>query len=125
MTHRYHASTAASINALTKRIMQDIMQDNLCKEIVLSPPRLCVLGYPKTAAALRRLMPKYQFSRAKWYVADFKWQDQHRAFEWCNQQFGVHPKRPDAWSRWKTMPGNQFAFRDQKDYNWFVLRWSS
>ena len=66
---------------------------------------------------------KYKFSR-NWYIAEFRWQDQRRVFQWCEEQFGQHPGSPDAWSRWKTMPQNAIAFRDEKDYAWFVLRWS-
>lgn len=109
-----------------------LYQTNLCKEILIIAQQIqCTLDTmsfdtgvfyaPYISETMTR--PKYQFSRSKWHIADFRWQDQHRAFEWCNQQFGVHPVRPDAWSRWKTMPGNQFAFRDEKDYVLFVLRW--
>jgi hypothetical protein len=69
--------------------------------------------------------PKYQFSRAKWYMAEFEWMNASQVFTWCTEQFGKMDRKPDAWSRWKTMPGNQIAFRDEKDYHWFVLRWGA
>ncbi len=68
---------------------------------------------------------KYQFSRAKWYVAEF---DDRYYFEveaWCSQHFGPHPARPDAWSRWVHKYSQQIHFRDEKDYQWFILRWGA
>ena len=85
--------------------------DNLCKMIINKRREI-------------RVEPKYKFSRANWYIAEFRWQDQRKVFKWCEQEFGQHPYRPDAWSRWKTMPANAIAFRDEKDYVWFMLRWS-
>jgi len=71
---------------------------NLCKEIMLptSPVK----------------QQKYQFSRANWYQAEF---DDRHYFEvdaWCSQQFGLHPSRPDAWSRWWHKFQNSILFRD-------------
>jgi hypothetical protein len=90
-----------------KMMLNQIYGTNLCREIML----------PMNPE------PKYKFSRSKWHIADFRWQDQHKVFLWCEEQFGQHPHRPDAWSRWKTMLANSIAFRDEKDYAWFVLRW--
>jgi len=85
-------------------------QNNLCKEILL----------PMKPA------PKYKFSRAKWYEADLfgKGYNLRELYEWCEQHFGPHPKRPDAWSRWINNRNSLFRFRDAKDYEWFMLRWS-
>lgn len=80
--------------------------------------------YPKTSAALKRLMPKYQFSR-QWYVADFDWVHKGEVLEWCRQQFGPHPLNPDAWSRWVNKYSEKIHFRDERDYQWFVLRWGA
>ena len=66
---------------------------------------------------------KYKFSRANWHVADFDTQYYFEVEEWCKEQFGPHPKYPDAWSRWVHTYEDQIHFRDQKDYHWFVLRW--
>jgi hypothetical protein len=92
-----------------------VYQTNVCKEI---------LDYPKTTLALKKLMPKYKFSR-KWFVADFDTAYYSEVDEWCKEQFGPHPKYPDVWSRWVHTYENQIHFRDQKDYNWFVLRWGA
>ena len=81
---------------------------------------------PKTIAAFKRLPQlKYKFSRANWYVAEFDTQYYSEVEVWCAEQFGPHPKRPDAWSRWVHKYEDKIHFRDEKDYNWFVLRWSA
>ena len=85
-----------------------LWNDNLCKEIFL-PMK------PKS---------KYKFSRSNWYVADFAWIHQAEVVEWCTEQFGPHPKNPDAWSRWCHHYQERIHFRDEKDYAWFMLRWS-
>jgi hypothetical protein len=81
--------------------------NNLCKEIFLP----------------MKPEPKYKFSRAKWYVVDYNWRDYDAVREWCTQQFGPHPKNPDAWSRWWHSYADTIRFRDEKDYQWFLLRW--
>ena len=80
-------------------------------------------SYPKTTASLNRLMPKYKFSR-KWHVADFDWAHQAEVLEWCTQQFGPHPRNPDAWSRWYNKYSEKIHLRDEQDYVLFMLRWS-
>ena len=80
---------------------------NLCKEIVL----------PMKPA------PKYKFSRANWFVAEYNWVHHDEVHEWCYHQFGPHPKNPDAWSRWYNNYSEKIHFRDSKDYEWFLLRW--
>ena len=67
--------------------------------------------------------PKYKFSRAKWYEAKLP-RDQQAAFAWCVKQFGPEPTNTDAWSRWYFNVDRTFRFRDAKDYEWFLLRWS-
>lgn len=116
MTRNYQAETNASITALARRIIMT----NLCNEIVGVQPM------PKTIAAFKRLPQlKYKFSRANWYVAEFDTQYYSEVEVWCAEQFGPHPKRPDAWSRWVHKYEDKIHFRDEKDYNWFVLRWSA
>lgn len=66
---------------------------------------------------------KYKFSR-DWYVAEFNVDDYTDVVHWCREQFGPHPRNPDAWSRWEHRYENKIHFRDEKDYVWFVLRWS-
>lgn len=85
-----------------------LYENNLCKEIFLP----------------MQPEPKYKFSRAKWYVAEFNWKDYDEVTSWCEQHFGPHPNNPDAWSRWHHRYSDMIHFRDEKDYNWFVLRWS-
>lgn len=68
---------------------------------------------------------KYKFSRAKWYVAEFDTKYYLEVDEWCAQQFGPHPNCPDAWSRWVHKYEDKIHFRDEKDYQWFVLRWGA
>jgi hypothetical protein len=67
--------------------------------------------------------PKYKFSRAKWYVAEFDDKYYFEVEEWCAEQFGPHPRHPDAWSRWHHTYSQKIHFRDQEDYIMFVLRW--
>ena len=81
--------------------------NNLCNEILL----------PMKPA------PKYKFSRAKWYEAKVP-RDQQAAFAWCVKQFGPEPTNTDAWTRWYFNVDRTFRFRDAKDYEWFLLRWS-
>ena len=66
---------------------------------------------------------KYKFAR-DWYVAEFNVKDFTDVVHWCREHFGPHPRHPDAWSRWKHTYENKIHFRDEKDYIWFVLRWS-
>ena len=69
---------------------------------------------------------KYKFTRANWYVADFNWNNYDEVYAWCTQQFGPEPpiSRQDAWTRWMHKYGDKIHFRDEKDYVWFMLRWS-
>ncbi len=82
---------------------------NLCKEIVL--PMFIT-------------KPKYQFSRAKWYTADFNYKDYDEVRAWCTHHFGKEDTFPNAWSRWQHRYEDRIFFRDEKDYMMFVLRWS-
>jgi hypothetical protein len=82
--------------------------NNLCKEIFLP----------------MKPEPKYKFTRANWYVAEYDNKHHFEVLEWCAQQFGPYPERPDAWSRWVNMYSEKIHFRDEKDYVFFMLRWS-
>ena len=66
---------------------------------------------------------KYRFSR-KWYTVNQSWfsEDWHERIQWCTNNFGPEPKVEDAWCRWHTFLGG-INFRDEKDYNWYQLRW--
>lgn len=105
-----------SIYLSKTRTGKSIFNNNLCKEIFFP-------GYPNTSASLNRLMPKYKFSRANWYVAEFDWVHTGEVLEWCTKQFGPHPRRPDAWSRWHSKYSEKIHFAYEKDYQWFLLRW--
>ena len=87
--------------------IKSLYYSNLCNEILL----------PMKPA------PRYKFSRAKWYVAEFDWEQQTEVIKWCTQQFGPRPENPDAWSRWYHKSWTEIHFRDAKDYEWFLLRW--
>jgi hypothetical protein len=87
---------------------------NLCKEIMFPEPST----------------PKYKFSRAKWYTAElngkFTWRfsdEYNELIEWCNETFGPHPTKQDAWSRWYVGLGC-INFRDEQDLVMFKLKWS-
>lgn len=104
--------------------------DNLCQEIILDSQeyiRELKISFGNLVTGRinqKKKVKKYQFSRAEWYVADFDWKHQADVLAWCTQQFGPHPQRPDAWSRWCHRAWTEIHFRDSKDYEWFVLRWS-
>ncbi len=80
--------------------------------------------YNGTNVTLGMSEPKYKFSRANWYQAEFNDKDYFEVDAWCSQQFGPHPANPDAWSRWWHKFHNSILFRDEKDYILFTLRWS-
>lgn len=87
---------------------------NLCKEILM----------PIKPAS------KYKFSRAKWYTAqinpDGMWRlsrEYNEIIAWCTEQFGKHPSRQDAWSRWWVGIG-EIYFRDETDYILYQLKWA-
>jgi hypothetical protein len=99
-----------------KSMVMEVMKNryyntNLCKESMIPRP-------PE---------PKYKFSRAKWYEADRPGHafsnEYHEILNWCVENFGPHPKRPDAWSRW-SMGVSTVKFRDEADYILYQLRWS-
>lgn len=115
-----------------------LYQTNLCKEIVLSPQQICMLGtdsfdygvfYAPYVPKMNK--PKYQFSRAEWYTTNLDanplWrlsEEYITIIEWCTEKFGPHPTKPDAWTRWWVGLG-VINFRDEQDYILFSLRWGS
>ena len=66
--------------------------------------------------------PKYD--GRDWYVADFNYKDYDEVRKWCTETFGKEDTFPNAWSRWQHRFEHQILFRDSKDYEWFILRWS-
>jgi hypothetical protein len=87
-----------------------IMDINLCKEIIL--PMFAMKA------------PKYKFSRANWYQAEFDVDHYEEVEEWCEQHFGPHDQQPNAWSRWWHKFEESILFRDEQDYILFTLRWA-
>ena len=68
---------------------------------------------------------KYKFSR-NWFTVSLgkmDWKKVIDCINWCEETFGPQPKNPDAWSRWQ-IKYSSIYFRDSKDYEWFMLRWS-
>lgn len=115
MTRLYKAETAASVTALAQRIMET----NLCKEVMFDYDYY-IHSIPKSMTE-----PKYKFSR-KWYtvpLGKMDWKKTVDCLDWCEKTFGQQPKNPDAWSRWQ-IKFSSIHFRDSKDYEWFMLRWS-
>lgn len=101
------------LNTYTMKVFKDRYYDtNLCKEIMFPEP-------PTS---------KYKFSRAKWHTAeigDGYWRlgrEYNEIIAWCNETFGAHPKKPDAWSRWWVGIG-QIYFRDERDLVLYKLKW--
>ena len=100
---------------LMKVLKNRIYDTNLCKEIMLPM-------HPE---------PKYKFSRANWHAVQLNgdgiWrlgQEYNEIIAWCNDTFGAHPKRPDAWSRWWVGIG-EIYFRDEQDLVMYKLKWTS
>jgi hypothetical protein len=104
----YSAVQQTGKSLYQKMVLNKLYGTNLCKEIML----------PMKPA------PKYKFSRAKWYTAEYDWRDFDGVWKWCEEQFGPHPKNPDAWSRWSHSYADTIRFRDEKDYAFFLLRWA-
>jgi len=101
--------------SISKQRSISVMGSNLCKEIFLPM-------YPATK-------PKYKFSRAHWYSAElpghatWRLSDEYNSiFDWCTEQFGPHPTKQDAWSRWWVGLG-VINFRDEKDFVFYKLKW--
>lgn len=98
-----------------KGLKNCIYDTNLCNEIVMPT----------------KPEPKYKFSRAKWHRAEMNitsplWHlsnDYNKVIEWCTEQFGEHPKMPDAWSRWWVGIG-YINFRDERDLVLYQLKWA-
>lgn len=100
-----------------KSMLNQWYNTNLCKEIML----------PLKPVSKYQPVSKYRFSRAKWYEADL-WNSDHSMGEvrkWCTEQFGRQDRNPNAWSRWINHLNSTFRFRDEADYEWFVLRWGT
>jgi hypothetical protein len=94
--------------------------------MITAQEQLCTLGvYYAPYIPKNMNKSKYQFGRKKWYEGKFDWRKYDEVHDWCEQNFGKHDKRPDAWSRWNHMYEDMILFRDEKDYIMFVLRWGA
>lgn len=110
----FSTSRSTGKSTLTMKVFKNRYYDtNLCKEIML----------PMEPAS------KYKFSRAKWHTVDIgmgSWRlgrEYNDIIAWCNETFGAHPKKQDAWSRWWVGIG-QIYFRDEQDLVMYKLKWS-
>ena len=98
-----------------------LYNDNLCKEITLTAQKLL---NEYTIMWDNEPKSKYSFSRNNWYEADHRYEDYDEVVAWCTEQFGPRPRRSDPWTRWVDIHIDRIRFRDAKDYEWFMLRWS-
>lgn len=121
------------INSMYPR---QIFNTNLCKEIMLTGQQIISrdLGFFEdqflTNVMQKRKKPEYKFSRAKWHTAQLHgnatWvfsDEYNQVIVWCTEQFGAHPVKQDAWSRWYVGLG-YINFRDEADYILYQLRWA-
>jgi hypothetical protein len=108
-----------------KMLKNRMYNTNLCKEITFTGQQLLTeftINWGKPVS-------KYKFSRAKWHtveIGDGMWRlglEYNEIIEWCTEQFGKHPNKPDAWSRWWVGVG-EIHFRDEKDFVFYKLKWS-
>jgi hypothetical protein len=127
MTHHYNPNLAASVTTTGQQILMSMIKQltptSLAQSIVGVQPIKGNVGSIFTMRHSYTTQPKYKFSRAKWYVAEFNVADYTDVVHWCREQFGPHPRNPDAWSRWEHRYENKIHFRDKEDYIMFVLRW--
>lgn len=109
---------------------------NLCKEIMLTGQQIIRrdLGFFEdqflTKVMQNHKRSTYQFSRAKWYTAPlngnatWRFSDEYNEIiKWCNETFGPHPTKHDAWSRWYVGLG-YINFRDEQDLVMYTLKWA-
>ena len=129
MTHHYNPNLAASVTATGRQILMPLIRQVypqlLAQSILGVQPMTDSVAEIFTMKASYKQQPKYQFSRARWYDADHHYDDYDAVIAWCTEHFGPRPRRPDAWTRWYDIHIDRIRFRDEKDYNWFVLRWGA
>ncbi len=108
-----------------KMLKNRVYDSNLCKEITYMGQQLLSEFAIERGKPVSKSVSKYKFSRAKWYDADHRYDDYDAVIAWCTEQFGPRPKRMDAWTRWCDIHIDRIRFRDEKDYQWFILRWGA
>ena len=127
---QYDPNIAANVTATAQQILMPIIRQlypkMLADQITGVQPMTNYTGTVfKMKYKVLQSQSKYKFSRAKWYEADHRNEDYEEVVAWCTEQFGPRPRRPDAWTRWVDIHIDRIRFRDEKDYNWFVLRWGA
>jgi hypothetical protein len=129
MTQQYDPKLAASVTATAQQILMPMIRQVypalIAQSILGVQPMTGSVGEIFTMKARYKQQPKYQFSRARWYDADHHYDDYDAVIAWCTEHFGPRPRHPDAWTRWCDIHIDRIRFRDEKDYNWFVLRWGA
>lgn len=118
-----------------KSYLNQLYSTNLCKEIMLTGQQTLneltelKLGFAELndKQKQKKKVNKYSFSRARWYEVHMMFKSYapiQERIDWCVETFGPPPKNPDAWTRWYLSGLTKLKFRDSKDYEWFMLRWS-
>jgi hypothetical protein len=129
MTHHHNPNLAANVTYTGQQILMPIIRQVypqlLAQSIVGVQPMTGPVGEIFTMKASFKPQSKYKFSRARWYDADHRYEDYDDVMAWCTEQFGPRPRRPDAWTRWYDIHIDRIRFRDERDYQWFLLRWAS
>jgi hypothetical protein len=121
-------NTSTSTNAVLIPIIRQIYPALFAQDLISVQPMTGPIGNIFT------LKPTYSRPKIQIYCgsaeAELDWSDSNDSVnhtdmsEWCEQQFGPHPKNPDTWSRWYQFGWGQFRFRDERDYMLFLLRWA-
>ena len=126
---QYDPNTAANVTATAQQILMPMIKKFTptllaMAHSILGVQPMTVPAVQFTIGASYKPQSKYKFSRAKWYEADHRYEDYEEVIAWCTEHFGPRPRYPDAWTRWADIHIDKIRFRDEKDYAWFVLRWS-
>ena len=129
MTQHYDPNLAANVTAKAQKILMPLITKLspavLAYDILGVQPITGSVGEIFTMKTLGTPRSKYKFSRARWYEADHRYDDYNDVIAWCTEQFGPRPRYPDAWTRWCDIHIDRIRFRDEKDYQWFILRWGA
>ena len=113
----------ATLNRVILPVIRRVMPTVIANEIIGVQPMTGSSSQIFSLRASYNPLSKYKFSRAKWYEANHRYEDYDAIMEWCTEQFGPKPRRPDAWTRWTDIHIDRIRFRDEQDYVLFMLRW--
>jgi hypothetical protein len=72
---------------------------------------------------------------SNWYVASIMppkrethvYMGWHPCIQWCQEQFGdrrFYLHNSQGGERWRFIGEGVFEFKEEKDYEWFLLRWA-